>query len=149
MKSAVQIKQGHSNKNRGIVSELMVSAVLTKKGYQVLKPLDVTLPYDIVTILNNKFEKLQIKTGKYEHGVIKTRVQKRKYIANAQWELQPYSADEIDGFLVFCPELNKLFKVDVQKTSNKMDLYLRVDKTKNNQSKHVLWAKDYEIGSLT
>jgi hypothetical protein len=51
---------------------------------------------------------------------------------------------EVDFFAVYCPENAGVYLIPVDDVSPNIN-YLRVDPSRNNQSKRVRWARDYEL----
>jgi hypothetical protein len=86
---------------------------------------------------------VQCKTGRLRQGVIRfstvsTRVNSvRTYIA-------PYDADQIDLFLIYCPDTGRVYALDVGEAASSNGR-LRVDPTANGQAKGIRWAADHEL----
>jgi PD-(D/E)XK endonuclease len=55
-----------------------------------------------------------------------------------------YDADQIDLFLVYCPETDRVYAVGVDEVGSGYG-FLRVAPTANGQSKRIRWAADYEL----
>jgi hypothetical protein len=51
---------------------------------------------------------------------------------------------DLDLFIVYCPQNDRVFVIPVDEVPA-TGMYLRVDATRNRQSKRVRWAKDYEL----
>jgi hypothetical protein len=51
---------------------------------------------------------------------------------------------QCDYFAVYCEALNKVYLIPVEEVGTTR-AHLRINAAKNNQEKHVRWAKDYEI----
>jgi hypothetical protein len=50
-----------------------------------------------------------------------------------------------DCFAVYSPHTEKIYMISVWDAPNASNMVLRLTAPKNNQSKGVKWAKDYEI----
>ena len=98
--------------------------------------------YDILVDFGNGFERVQVKTGREINGIVRCRVQKRKYNTTI---LQQYTDKEIDSFIIFCQDNNKLYRIGIEEYRGTVDVCLRVQAPKNNQKASILWAKDFEI----
>jgi hypothetical protein len=51
---------------------------------------------------------------------------------------------EVDFFGVYCPETDRVNLVPVEAVG-KWEGFLRIDATKNKQSKRIRWAAEYEL----
>ncbi len=61
------------------------------------------------------------------------RGKRRGYVGDAEY------------FGVYCAELNTVYLVPINIVPYAGEVHLRIQPTKNNQEKKVIWAKDYEI----
>src|ERR1051326_769386 len=95
----------------GIVSEIMITAALMKYGRQVLKPINPESRYDLVIEDEDKFLRVQCKTGRLKNGVIVFAVAKMS--GKYRTERRNYRG-QIDFFGVYCPELDKCFLVPIE-----------------------------------
>lgn len=118
-----------------------------REGVTILIPFGGgTGRYDLVIDDNGKFYRVQCKTGRLQDdGAIvefKSASSSYHYYGGKGREWRGYQG-EIEYFGVYCPQIKKayLVPVDVVRKSGK----LRLKETKNNQSKNVHWAQDYEI----
>jgi len=55
---------------------------------------------------------------------------------------------EIDEFAVFCPELGSVYLIPIEDLNVTRQAMLRVEPTKNAQSRRVRWASRYEIARV-
>jgi len=55
---------------------------------------------------------------------------------------------EIDEFAVFCPELGSVYLISIEDLNVTRQAMLRVEPTKNAQSRRVRWASRYEIARV-
>lgn len=130
-----------NSKNIGEKTEAIILAHLIKKNYSVSLPFGDNQRYDmIVDKGDGKLLRGQCKTGKYKNGII---VFNACSIDRDTYKRENYKG-QIEIFLVYCPQLDKIYEIDVNINSN-TDVSLRVDPCKNNQSKLINWAKDFEI----
>ena len=124
-------------------SEAIILAELVKRGHRVLVPYGTNHRYDLVVEAGGRFLRVQCKTGRLRQGVIRfstvsTRVNTvRTYIA-------PYDADQIDLFLIYCPDTGQVYALDVGEAASPNGR-LRVDPTANGQAKGIRWAADHEL----
>ncbi len=123
-------------------SEAAILAQLVSRGYHVLLPFGVNQRYDLVLESNGRFLKVQCKTGRLRNGAIRFRSVSVQSNMN-RTRVRNY-AGEVDFFAVYCPENTRVYLVPVDDVSPNIN-YLRVDPARNNQSKRVRWARDYEL----
>ncbi len=129
----------------GLAAHTAVLYILISRGFEVLQPLGDHLRYDLAYYMEETKElvRIQCKAGRYDHNkgciLFKNfnrsggRGIRRRYIGDAEF------------FGVFCMELNKVYLVPVDIASYASEVSLRFDPPKNNQSKKIIWARDYEI----
>jgi hypothetical protein len=96
---------------------------------------------------NGTFYRIQCKTGRLEQdGTIirfATASSTYHYYGGKGREWRDYRG-QIEYFGVYCPQLDRAFLVPVD-IVGKTGGVLRLSETKNNQSKNIHWAQDYEI----
>jgi PD-(D/E)XK endonuclease len=124
-------------------SEAAILAVLVKRGHRVWIPYGTNHRYDLVINVGGRFLRAQCKTGRLRGGVItfntaSTRVNTRRAYTT------PYDAEQIDLFLIYCPENDRVYALDVGEAATG-HCALRVDPTANGQAKRIRWAADHEL----
>lgn len=126
----------------GDISEAMVRARFIEKGYVVLVPLNSGLRYDIAVEKDGIFKRVQIKTGRLlDNDVILFNTSSLDpSTRNSQVD---YYGD-IDWFAIYCPQTKKTYLLNVDEAPPN-NCRFRVTPTKNNQTKGIRWAKDYEF----
>jgi len=124
----------------GDICEMEVTLALLRAEYEVLKPLRASSRYDLAIIKADKVLKIQCKAGSYHDGVVTF---KTCSIDNVSQQRRGYSGDA-DYFGVYCDELKSIYFVPVDQVGI-TECYLRVDPTKNGQTKNIRWAKDYLV----
>lgn len=124
----------------GDVTELKVAAKLAEK-YIVLFPYGqqrYDLAFDCMS--ENEIYRVQCKTGRLNKGVItfNTRCSTIRITGPKTYE------NDADYFGVYCPENGRVYLIPVGHCPNTR-ASLRVEQSKNNQTKKVRFAKKYEI----
>jgi hypothetical protein len=129
----------------GLAAHTAVLHKLVSKELEVLQPLGDHLRYDLAYYLEETGElvRIQCKAGRYDpiKGCVYFknfnrsggRSGRRSYIGDAEY------------FGVYSAALNTVYLVPVDIAPYASEVGLRVQSTKNNQEKKVIWAKDYEI----
>ncbi len=126
----------------GDISELMVMAALVKAGYLLYIPFGENHRSDVIAEKDDKFHRIQIKTGRVKNGAVlfnccsthghRNGPSSRSYIG------------EIDFLAVYCPERNETYLIPecaITRTKGS----LRFLPTANHQQKGVRWAESYAL----
>jgi PD-(D/E)XK endonuclease len=124
-------------------SEAIIIAELIKRGHRVLIPYGNNHRYDVVINVGGRFLRAQCKTGRLRRGVIEFATRSTR--ANTRGVFcAPYDADQIDLFLVYCPDTDRVYAVGVDEVGSGSG-FLRVDPAANGQVKRIRWAADHEL----
>ena len=59
-----------------------------------------------------------------------------------------YTAEEIDGFGIYCQELKRCFYVPIERTPGRRVIHLRLAPAANNHSAAINWAADFDLGAI-
>ena len=126
----------------GDISEAIVRARFIENGYVVLVPLNSGLRYDIAVEKDAIFRRVQIKTGRLlNSGVILFNTSSLDPITRNS-QLNYYG--DIDWFAMYCPQNRKVYLMNVNDVPPN-NCRLRTTPAKNNQTKGIRWAVDYEF----
>jgi PD-(D/E)XK endonuclease len=126
----------------GLRTEAAILAELVGRGYQVLLPFGTNQRYDLVLDMDGGFIRAQCKTGRLHNGVV--RFSTRSIRSNTRRTFFRDYTNEIELFLVHCPETDGIYAVPVDEAPAGYG-YLRVDPTRNGQEERIRWARDYEL----
>jgi PD-(D/E)XK nuclease superfamily protein len=127
----------------GLRSEGAIFGALIKRGISVLVPWGSNHRYDLVIEADGRFLRGQCKTGRLKKGAVlfKTRsVRTNMYVV----ESRSYEG-EVDVFLVYCPETDRVYVVPVEFAPFGGTMSLRVEPAANNQSERIHWASEFEL----
>ncbi len=128
----------------GDVTEGSILASLLKMGKAVLLPFGENHRYDMVVEDGGKFVRIQCKTGRLRNGAVEFNTCSYHYHRGAKKKTYHGCADV---FGVYCPDNGMSYLVPVDGVSDRM-CRMRVDVPKNNQTKGIRLAKDYEIAGI-
>ncbi len=118
---------------------------LQLQGASIFVPFGENTRCDLIVEEQGRLSRLQCKTGRLRNGVIlfstcstyghhpNPKILKRDY------------AGEIDEFAVFCPELGSVYRVPIDDVATTTHGSLRIEPTRNGQSKGVRLAAAYEV----
>ncbi len=131
-------------KQKGEIAEAVVLAELLKLEFTVLLPHGDNQPYDLVVDLHGSFCRLQVRMAKLytARGTIEFRTSRSGY--NQGYCKTTYGPDEIDFFIAWNPDLDKVYVVPFDDAGVSM-VTLRLDPTRNGQVKRTRLAVDYEL----
>ncbi len=133
----------------GAITEAKVMTALVEAGKMVWVPCFVVARYDLVIEEPGRFYRVQCKTGRLHCGAVCFRPHSLR-AANREtgWvrRILPYDG-EVDYFGIYCPDNDKVYLVPISETTSR-GCSLRVAAPRNNQSKRVRWAKDFEVVPL-
>lgn len=127
----------------GNITELECQLAFLKSGYNVLIPYGDCERYDFVADVNGKFLRIQCKTSSptdKEESCIKFSCRSTNK-ENGKMKMHKYSEEEIDFFATSFK--NKCYLIPVSECG--CDKRLRLLPPKNNQTRNVSWASDYEL----
>jgi PD-(D/E)XK endonuclease len=127
-------------KAKGERSEGIVLAELLQRGYSVALPFGNNQRYDMIVDDGKKLVKAQVKTGRVRKGVIQFNPFS---VAGGKAKYRRGYQGQIDVFLVYVPEIKKLYRVPIKKMCSSG--YLRLEPPKNKQVKKIRWAKSFEF----
>lgn len=136
------MKKSMNSKQIGNITELETMLAFLKQGYNVLTPYGDCERYDFVVDAKGKLFKIQAKTSSSEDDgasfKFSCRSSNRK---NGKIIHHSYSEEEIDYFVTSFN--GKSYLIPVEECGS--DKRLRILPTKNNQTRGISWAKDYEL----
>ena len=131
-----------TSKHIGNITEFETMLAFMKLGYNVLTPYGDCERYDFVVDVNGKLLKIQSKTSHSDDNdasfLFSGRSNTRK---EGKIIHHTYSKEEIDYFVTTYK--GKVYLIPVEECGSQKRL--RLLPTKNNQTRGVTWAKDYEL----
>lgn len=132
-----------NTKDKSNVSEAKVTASLLERGKTVLEPYGDNERYDLVVDHGDRFERVQVKTARTIHDGKAIRFNCRSsYMMSDSNVEKSYTKEEIDSFIVYSPDYEKMYKVDVEEAGD-TTMTLRLESDKPNMP-NIKWAEDYE-----
>jgi hypothetical protein len=120
----------------------IVMAELSKRGYdRIFLPWGDGDVVDLMVEMRGKLQRLQCKTARLEDGCVVFA------LGSLHWEKKvwkPYSAKDIDAFIAYCPQTDKVYLFPHALAGVKQ-ASLRVAPLQRNRTKGIMWAKDFEL----
>lgn len=127
-----------------MIAETAVIAAVTEKGYNVSLPLG-EYRYDLVVEKNGTFRRIQVKYCTPKNGILFVRcysISGNKN--NVTIKRLRYSSNDVDYLAVYDSINKDIYFIKYDVFNGKTVVCLRLNDTKNNQSKLVRWAKDFK-----
>lgn len=130
--------------HKGHVAELKVAQRALEKGYTVSKPL-IEARYDLIVDTGAKLVRVQIKyadgTSSNSSGAVVVGL--RHWAAGIKaGKGRTYKQEEVDLLLVYVPKIDKIVYFYPDEFCDKACLMLRLEPTKNGQTKKLCFVKD-------
>jgi hypothetical protein len=129
---------------KGSIAEAVIAAEAVKLGVNVLRPFAEGGRYDLVFEINDRFLRVQCKSGTRRGDVIAVgtgtcRLTPRGYVRTT------YDASQIDAIAIYCPDTDGCYLMPISDLRGRANLYLRLAPTRNNQEFAITYAADYEF----
>lgn len=135
-------------KDVGDKTTLAVMLALRMAGLRVLVPFGENTRYDLVIDDGTWFARVQCKTGRLRRGAIRFNTCSTYGHHQRPGNARRGYHGEIDYFAVFCPDTERVYLVPIGELHVKTEAALRVDPSRNGQSRYIRLARDYEIGRV-
>lgn len=132
---------------KGDITELEVLTYMTKLNYQISIPFGDKDRYDQIWDINGHLLRIQVKTSRFSQqngDCIIFKCMSAKVKLNGNVEYKQYTKDEIDYFATYWNDRCYLVPVEECGTEKR----LRFDHPKNNQTKGINFAIDYEVETV-
>jgi hypothetical protein len=107
-----------------------------------LTPFGTNQRYDLAIDLATGFLRAPCKTGRLRRGTIIFAV--RSVSSNRRHTYLRTYEDEVDLFLVYCPETDGIYAIPIEEATSSVRA-LRVAPTANGQAKWIRWATEYQL----
>lgn len=129
-------------------STLAIMLALGEAGFALSVPFGENTRYDLVVDDGHRLRRVQCKTGRLRSGAIRIAV-----CSCYGHHLRPANArrdyhGEVDDFAVYCPETQRVYLVPIDDLPLTTQAALRVEPTRNGQTKGIRLAADYEVSRV-
>jgi hypothetical protein len=135
-------------KRIGDRTTLAVMFALAGAGYEVSVPFGENTRYDLIIDRESVLSRVQCKTGRLRHGVIRFSTASTYGHLPSPREVRRTYQGQIDYFGVFCPETRGVYLVPIEDVQTRAGAYLRVEPTRNAQRRRIRFAADFQIGVI-
>lgn len=128
------------NKQKGNIGEAATALFLLKQGYPVFRELGDLSKVDLLTIVNNKCYKIQVKNASRETNNGSFTFNLIKSGPNYSYR---YNKEDVDIFAIYISSIDELIFIGWDDIKGDT-LNIRFKKSLNNQSKNINWYEDYK-----
>lgn len=132
----------HHTKNKGDLGVLKAQVALAEQGWLPLLPLTEHSSFDLVAYKEGHFKRIQVKFRTAYKGAIQVKFESiwsdKKGI-----HVAPVDKEELDLYCLYCPDTDECYWFDPKKFQKGVSL--RIESSKNNQTKNVHFASDYKL----
>jgi hypothetical protein len=136
-------------KDIGDRSTLAIILALKDAGYAVLLPFGENTRYDLAIETDGALHRVQCKTGRVIKGSVYFRTASSyRHHPHPKTPARHYRG-QIDFFAVYCPETCGVYLIPIADVAVDSGASLRIDPPRNNQSKRIRLAADYQIARVT
>lgn len=144
------MNEGRRHQARGNKTEAKVTSELINLGIGVSAPVFGDERYDLIIDLGDDLERVQVKTAYDHHEKEETVVvgfESTVYHSDGKPVKTYYTADEIDSYVIYCPNRNGILYIPFGETPNtQMNFSFREESTYNDYNRRfVNFARDYLI----
>ena len=136
-----------NSKDKGNISEARALFEFQKMGIPVLIPWGDNLRYDLVIELKGKFFKVQVKTANEEvnGGIVCYTRSSTNHTTNKKFSTYE---NDVDYFVFYNQIRDIIAIVPIQDIGNNKTITLRIEPTKNNQTKNIKFFEDYSFNKI-
>lgn len=133
-----------NTKQLGTIGELKAQYDFMKAGFDVSIPIGDYCAYDLIAIKDDKILKIQVKScEKVVDGKIKFDLTSRNYYIDKKYDIQ-----DCDYFYFYCLENEQSYLYKNTENNNSRAVYIRIEPTKNNQTKGINFAEDFNFNKV-
>ena len=115
-------------------------------GIEVYRPAIEGGRYDMIFGLERRLIRVQCKWARLYRDVVVVRCYSSRR-ARSGLVRRRYSAEDIDAFAAYCPELDCSYFIPFAAVADTTTLHLRVAPTRNNQRSRIHHAAEFDFGA--
>lgn len=138
----LRLMKVHHTKTKGDLGVLKAQADLCEKGYLVCVPMSEHAPFDLIAYRESEFKRVQVKARSLEKGRLNVRFE-HSYSDSRGVHVRKIDFREVDVYCVYCLDNQTCYYFKSADFTRYSTISLRVEKPRNNQSRHVRWANDF------
>ena len=132
---------------KGAVAELAIALAAAKLGLGVSRPMLEGERYDLVLDMRPGLLRVQCKWAVFRGSVVEVRLATWRRTLDGL-RSTTYDEAEIDAVGAYCAALDRCYLLPMPLVSGRRAVYLRLSTTRNNQTRRINWAQQYELGAI-
>jgi len=133
---------------KGTVAETAIVFAAVKLGIDLYRPIGEGGRYDMVFDIGQRLLRVQCKYAPLKDDVVLIRCRRARRTADGLLQ-RGYTAEEIDAFAAYCPDLDRSFFLPIERCRRRLAIQLRVSPPRNNQGTDIEWADDFDFRGYT
>jgi hypothetical protein len=131
----------HHTKDKGDLGVLKAQLDMFEQGFVILNPVTEHAPFDLVVYRDGLFKRVQVKYKSVDRTGSITVHFRSCWADKNGTHMRQIDKEEVDLYCIYCPDTDHCYYLDPKEYKNSVTL--RVETSKNNQSKNVRMATDY------
>jgi PD-(D/E)XK endonuclease len=132
---------------KGNIAEAAIALRAIRLGFDVFKPLNGGVRYDLLFDTGSRMLRVQCKWARREGNVLLVRCFSCRRAPEGQ-RRRSYSEDEIDAIAAYHDELDRCYFIPVSRIAGRRQIQLRLAPTNNNQRLGLNWAHLFEFSAV-
>jgi hypothetical protein len=132
----------HHTKEKGDLGVLKAQLDLFEQGFTILNPMTEHAPFDLVAYRDRRFKRIQVKYKAVDRTGALTVHFRSSWTDKNGTHMREVDKEEIDLYCIYCPDTDACYYLDPKDFNRSVTL--RVETPKNNQSRSVKLAADYQ-----
>jgi hypothetical protein len=140
--------EGLTSNQKGAIAEAEICAAAVKHGIPVYKPVAEHGRCDLVLDWGGRLLRIQCKWGSLNGDVIRIWLKTSRHTPRNGYVVTTYDEAEIDAIAAYCPHVDRCYLLPISLVGGRTMIYLRVGPSRNNQSRGLKWARDYDFGAI-
>ena len=141
------MSMGLSTDQKGAIAELAIAKAAIARRIGVYRPVGEGGRYDLIFDFGDRLDRVQCKWAPLERDVITVRVYSNRRTADGS-RRRRYAIGEIDAVAAYCPELDRCFYLPAAHVAARLQISLRIARSRNNQTHGINWADGFAFEGL-
>jgi PD-(D/E)XK nuclease superfamily protein len=131
---------------KGAIAEAAITKAAVELGVEVYRPVVEGGRYDLIFVTASELIRVQCKWASLCNDVLQIRCYSCRR-AREGMRMRTYTSEEVDAFAAYSSHTGRCYFLPPSLWSARRGVYLRLVPTRNNQSRCINWARDYEFGA--
>jgi PD-(D/E)XK endonuclease len=136
-----------STDQKGAIAEAAIVLAAARMGIAVYRPLADGTRYDLIFDLGGRLERVQCKWAPKRGEVLVIRGSSSRRTASGL-RRRSYAPGEIDALAAYSADLDRCFYLPADRIVGRLEVSLRLARSRNNQRAGINWAEDFAFERL-